>query len=482
MYCNHCGAKLADGSNFCSECGMKVSTITSDVKSAGENTDIRSPNKNNIFKKLTFLKKTKKISHNDIKAQSNSHDTEAKANNKTKHLPLYIVIGAGALIVLFLIVGFIIMQGKYNEAQEILEDKNYSKANSAFYDIRWYRDSLEKAMLSNYELAKSYMSSGRYQAALNIFLELDEFEDSENYAQKCENYITYNEAVSLLNNGEFLKAKSMFEGLRGFQDSIEYAQLCQKEYDYAYSVALIDRGEYQLALDSLIALGKHNDSVELALYCQNMLSYFEAVELMDSGDYAAALDIFYDIEEIEDSEERALVCGNHVTYSMAEDAIANGNNFDAYMLFGSVGDFLDAAQRRDECILETPEAVILSRNSDYSSTSCSITIVAPADDYNLHTYMKIYSETGDLVLTLFIPSGEKLKIGLPSGTYTFKAGYGLDWFGEQDAFGPMADYSVLLFDGGKDTWTISSRYVYTLTLLSSTSGNVGGSDENFDDF
>ena len=422
----------------------------------------------------------------DYSSANAAHTIEPKdKKQKISRKRIIVFTGAGllALIILFLITGFIVIQSKYSKAGKLLESGSYTNAYNAYQSIRWYRDSEEKSLTSSYEQAKSFMNSEKYEAALQKFNELGTFKDSEQFAKTCQKYLDYNDAVLIMRRGGYLQAKEIFDRLGNFLDSRAYANECQNESDYKTCVSLIDQGDYQKALDNLIELGKYKDSVEMAVYCQNMLNYQEAVSLMDSGDYQAALDMFEILRDFEDSENKIAVCSDYVTYSMAEEELTNGNNFDAYMLFGSISYFSDAEQRQAECILETPSASVLSRNPDYSSKSCSVTIKGPSADYMLHTYIKVYSETDDLVLTLFIPSGEKLKVGLPSGTYTFKTGYGWDWFGEQNAFGPMGEYSILLFDGGVDSWKLSSSYIYTLTLMiDGDGGNVGSEIENFNDF
>jgi hypothetical protein len=88
--------------------------------------------------------------------------------------------------------------------------------------------------------------------------------------------------------------------------------------------------------------------------------------------------------------------------------------------------------------------------------------------------LKIYAPDDVLVSTVFVASGQKAKVKLPSGSYRMKAAYGVEWFGETDMFGGAGYYEVLIFEDGTDIDTLSSKYVYTLSFLQQEGGNIGG--------
>lgn len=198
--------------------------------------------------------------------------------------------------------------------------------------------------------------------------------------------------------------------------------------------------------------------------------------LLLTKDRAAAATLLQD--EAEAEQTLAL-------YDAAEQAL-QGNFFTAQQLYESLSGFGQGDLRAQLCRQEFPRNGLVYRNEAYSSKRCDLTIKVGGDDGEA-TYVKVYTLSGDLVLTAFIRAGQKTCVGLPAGTFIIKTGTGTQWFGEAEAFGEGggARYSRLYLDSGEDTITLESGYSYTLSLA--VADSEGGDDisswpENWADF
>ena len=73
---------------------------------------------------------------------------------------------------------------------------------------------------------------------------------------------------------------------------------------------------------------------------------------------------------------------------------------------------------------------------------------------------------------VFIRAKQSSYLNMAVGTYTMKVGYGTEWYGEIDLFGPGGRYSQLL-NGSDPSFEMKSGYTYELTLGGVADGNVG---------
>ena len=90
------------------------------------------------------------------------------------------------------------------------------------------------------------------------------------------------------------------------------------------------------------------------------------------------------------------------------------------------------------------------------------------------TYIKVYTDSDELVSCVFLHTSAAVDIKLPSGTYRFKTATGEYWYGEEQLFGDEGYYQSLLFDGNNDTVYIDVGFgPYELTLGGVVDGNVG---------
>lgn len=334
-------------------------------------------------------------------------------------------------------------------------------------------------MEAGYKDALALLDSGSLSEAKDGFVKLGGYKDSKEMAQECQNRIDYNDADALMKSGDYVGAKKIYEKLGGYKESDSLAAECQNTLDYNAAAALMDAGKNEEALNAFLKLGKYSDSADMAAECQSRLDYAAARAFMDSGDVKAALEMFDKLGSYQDSKKLAAECQNRLDYASAEDALNNGDYYSAYVIFKSLYGYSDSAERAESCIQPSPENGEMYRNPNYSAKKRPLTIKTPDD--GLSTYMKVYSDDGTLVSTLFILSGKKVKIKLPSGTYKFNVAYGTKWFGPDDMFGDDGSYYSVRFENYLDTWTLEPGYIYTLELRVS-SGGFGGMPENREDF
>jgi tetratricopeptide (TPR) repeat protein len=157
-------------------------------------------------------------------------------------------------------------EGKYKEAQTLLESGDAAQARAMFVELGNYEDS--QTMVKNldaYNTAQSLLDSGDYQLAINGFTALGGFLDS---AQKVININAYYAAQSLLDSGDYQSAIDGFTALGGFLDS---AQKVININAYNAAQSSLDSGDYQAALDGFAALGGFQDSGQKATEIQKKL-------------------------------------------------------------------------------------------------------------------------------------------------------------------------------------------------------------------
>ncbi len=100
-------------------------------------------------------------------------------------------------------------------------------------------------------------------------------------------------------------------------------------------------------------------------------------------------------------------------------------------------------------------------------------------------YIEVYKD-GKLFSQVFVGGTDEITIGVPGNqTYTIKDGVGSDWFGPEEAFGPVGAYETMLFTKNeKDNIYLEARYNYMITInVEDAVGEpIGSEDELWEDF
>lgn len=325
---------------------------------------------------------------------------------------------------------------------------------------------------TKYQNAISLMESGKLDQAITEFTQLKEYRDSEDQILECQNRIAYNQAAALKTQEKYEEAYEIFNSLPNYADAADQAQECQDFIHYNKAVDLLGSGDTQQARDLFVQLGTFQDSEELAIQCKQKLDYNAARALLDAGQYQQALSAFQALNGYADSSEMIIQCQHGLDYESAKTAYERGKFYTAYTLYSAMPDYFDSSEQAQNCIQTAPKTGQTYRNDAHKSKSCPITVKTPDDDLN--SYLKFYSENGDLVCCMFIASGKSARVSLPAGNYQIKEATGTNWFGEEEMFGlEGASYYALTFGDGATTTTLKRNYIYTLTLRNASDGNVG---------
>ena len=327
------------------------------------------------------------------------------------------------------------------------------------------------------------MASGDFEGAWAIFTGLGLYGDSEALASECLKNTAYNKAVALMGAERYRDAVQELEPLaaQGFEDSSNLLTLCRNKIVYNEAVALMMDGRYEDAAIMLepLAVQGFEDSSYLVSECGNEIAYAEAVALVREENYTGAIALLEPLtaQGFKDSAALLNECDCNIDYSAADAAYNAGRYYEAYKVFISLGDFKDANRRAGLCTREYPSTGEVFRDRDYSGTNVALRIETPSDDRR-PTFVKIYSEDGVHISSIFINGGDSPRVRIPAGTYMIRAAYGSDWFGFEDMFGDNGVYQTLLFEGNATTIRLQRNHEYTLTLRNAANGNVGTQNGN----
>lgn len=299
----------------------------------------------------------------------------------------------------------------------------------------------------------------------------------------------YEEALDLMNKSSFQEAHDMFKELGNYKDAPDYVKECISGMDYKKAEKLFDAEKYTEAKSAFDALGKYSDSQKRAQDCQNVLDFAEAEGLMGAGDFAGAKTILETLKQngYKDADAKLTECQNNISYQEADAAFQAGNFYTAYKGFKALSSFSDASDRAAACIQANPASGVVYRSPEHGGSACKLT--AKLDDLGdgMSSYLKIYTPEDVLVATMFINPGASAAISLPAGNYRIKQAIGKNWFGTEEMYGDellLSNYQVLTFDGGADTVALQNNYIYTLSLRSAAGGdnNVGSQNTKRDGF
>ncbi len=148
-----------------------------------------------------------------------------------------------------------------------------------------------------YNDAASLYKSGKYEEALAVYKEINNYKDSEEQINELsvivENEKAYNNAVKLFESGKYTEAAAAFEKMGDYKDSKE--KMNQAIYNSA--VKLKESGKYAEAAAAFEKMGDYKDSKEK----MNQAIYNSAVKLKESGRYAEAAVTFEKIINYKDS-------------------------------------------------------------------------------------------------------------------------------------------------------------------------------------
>lgn len=128
-------------------------------------------------------------------------------------------IGILLLAVLLIISLTACKSDDYKEAMELYVNREYDAALAMFTELGDYEDSINMVTRCRYAQAHVLLSDGKYEEARMIFEELGDYEDSAENVREC----YYQQAVGLMEDKQYEAAEEIFVMLGDYKDSNHYA-------------------------------------------------------------------------------------------------------------------------------------------------------------------------------------------------------------------------------------------------------------------
>lgn len=437
MYCRQCGYKMADGECFCTQCGTPVAQVsrpadpgaaiwpTAGHEGAGWQSQAAVPPP--VWQGAPY-----------------GQPAMDAARPKSRKKPLVIaLIAVGCALVL---------------------------AAGVLVPVL-----IEEERAGRYETAMGLMDNEEYEAAIAAFAEMGDYRDAPEMAEECRSSMDYDAAQALMDAGEYEQACKGFAALGSYRDAEDKAQECQNIMDYNEAQGLMNAREYSKARDLFTALGEYRDARDKAKLCQNILDYEAAQAAMDEGRYADAKNIFDRLGSYEDSAFLSAECQNNIDYIAADEAYNSGFFFTAYKRLSLLSGFSDASARAEACIQPPPASAELYHQPDYAK---KISVYIKNKGKSLGLMVKFYAvDGGELVSTVYVAPGKKVKIRLPRGKYMCKCAWGPQWFGDKEYFGDNAFY-----EWDYEEWELRSGYYYTYEITTPDAGDLKKGSLTYQDF
>ncbi len=166
---------------------------------------------------------------------------------------------------------------------------------------------------NKYQDAVQKFNSRDYAAALVLFDELGEYEDSQNFLVQCQQNIDYDKAMKLFNEENYPEAMKLFQQLGTFKDSAAKYQECSQIAEYNTAMDLFNSGEFYHARLAFLALEDFRDSAALAESCiqtppKTGVLYHNPNYESSKSTFAIENDNSYRLYKVYNYENNDLVC------------------------------------------------------------------------------------------------------------------------------------------------------------------------------
>lgn len=169
-----------------------------------------------------------------------------------------------------------------------------------------YATYLRKYLEKKYEQAMDFYNQNQYESAYNIFFELGDYLDSEEYLKLSDYGKKYDEALKLIGNNDYDNAIKILNEIVDYRDS----NYLYTECVYNKAIQLFSDAKYKDAEELFTSLENYKDSNSYATKCKaNLLEsdksevYQFAVKEMNNGNYIDAIEYFNKILDYKDSED-----------------------------------------------------------------------------------------------------------------------------------------------------------------------------------
>lgn len=241
--CPECGREISDKATTCPECGYAL-------------------NSEELEKNSDELKDNEESEINKTSEINEEISTKKEFLGRKRIKIAAIAVG----VVLVLIVAFFLTGDfrDYYNAVGLLEDKEYQEARNEFVKLEGYKDSDDKIMECEYQMALSFIESEEYEKAIDMLKNplVNKYKDSQEQKNFCE----YQIATKHYNNKEYAYAIEKLTVLaeEDYKDSSDVLVKAKYELGKKY----LDEKSYEEALDLLKSI-EYKDSAELVEAVEN---------------------------------------------------------------------------------------------------------------------------------------------------------------------------------------------------------------------
>ena len=276
-------------------------------------------------------------------------------------------------------------QEAYEEAQQLLSDKQYDQAKQAFESLGAYQEATKYAMYivalreaetgffelaalnfsalgdfldsnlrASYYSARNLENKQKYEEAGNVYLSIIAFMDaSDRYTALPELICArdYAKADLLESQGHLEEARDTISELENFKDSPERVNILEekiKARDYEKADKLEQQNKLEEALTAFIALAGYSDSAERSETIREKIrerDYGKAIALEQENQYSAAYKAFTALGDYKDSKDRAAALHDQAMYDDAMELADKGQYSDAAKIFASLGSYQDSEDK-----------------------------------------------------------------------------------------------------------------------------------------
>lgn len=215
---------------------------------------------------------------------------------------------------------------KYNVATDYMSNKQYVEAINIFVDINEYNDSQAKIFECNYQLGMLKYDSKNYPAAIDYFEKSSGYANSLDMITSSQNEIKLIELKEAIANNSFVEAYKVMQTLP--DDMINNYKI---ECCFGLAQEYLDDSKFSQCIKIL----EENGLEENELYLK--AQYLWAKNMILSHDYLYAINKLTSLGEYEDCQALIEECNNCMIYEQAIEFMHNGDLNAAIEKFALLG-------------------------------------------------------------------------------------------------------------------------------------------------
>lgn len=182
---------------------------------------------------------------------------------------------------------------------------------------------------AEYENAQNLLKEKKYEDAIEILEDLQDYKDGANLLLEAKNEKDYSDANKLLDDGAFQQAIDKFEQIQDFKDSSDKI----KESKYNLGIDYYEKAYYEKAKKIFIELDDYLDSkfylaqIEIkTLESSQEIIYQKANSYFEENNYKDAFDLFESIIDYKNSNVLLLECERQLIRQSSNNVLAAGIN------------------------------------------------------------------------------------------------------------------------------------------------------------